>query len=718
MPGSPNSPVLPGLGDHLRRIGAARDKRARQAAFDDLAQAAGRTGTAESLVERFLSQDANGQRFGLEIAARLAPPVSDELIDRLLPLIERPRFPTRLRIHVSALVIRSVGPDSPLVDRLIESLLHEVSPGRAANRLRRLATLLPPLEPLNRALAELSAGPTAPCPRCGARLGPDELVKHLWERHRLLLETGRVREPWDVVGQWLGEFARTNRAELLDRSCDLAQALDPAGGLTRVHRLLLAGGTDDEEAHALLRAEAAEKHASLCPHCYALVPQPIRAAPTPVLVSAGHVDGGGFRVELADRCFTTHLVVATPEAVVFAGPEPDHSLTRQGATVLFLLPLTALAVALAVLPAVAGIAPVIPVAAVLFAALVAYLGVRAVWSNGSDPSDRAIDHAWRQLVPRLMQHEVRRPAAAFVAGLADASRGRGDPHAREEPLGRAIEFLRPDRVGMSFVTALTVLRILDAVGADDLPLIADEVGPCFEVNLPLDHAERLVKELRGDPVNRTRRARLRVLILARAFAAGLEPQDLKAIGQVCPSLGAAYASEDRAGLARLRLLWLYRPHRLWQRVGSATAVFDLARYPKLAENYLRQRPDLLLFQASGGSDEAAPILVCEEGVVYRDAVITDPDVTIRVRARTPVRGGGFELTVGDRVFKFRDDPTLLARRLKGWAQFLFNEFLPRARLLARRRSDHGDYLLRQKAATCPECGKSFLGLTGEIGLAQ
>jgi hypothetical protein len=227
---------------------------------------------------------------------------------------------------------------------------------------------------------------------------------------------------------------------------------------------------------------------------------------------------------------------------------------------------------------------------------------------------------------------------------------------------------------------------------DDLPLIADEVGPVFEIALPLDHGERLLKDLRGDPAERTRRARLRVLILARAFAAGLEPADLRMIGRVSPTLGAAYASEDRAGLARLRLLWLYRPRRLWQRVGSATTVFDLARYPKLAENYLRQRPDLLLFQASAGPEETGPILICEEGVVY-------------------------ELTIGDRVFRFREDPSLLARRLRAWALFLFIEFLPRARLLNRRRSEHGERLLSQRACVCPECGKTFLGLMGEIGLA-
>jgi putative ribosome biogenesis GTPase RsgA len=109
-------------------------------------------------------------------------------------------------------------------------------------------------------------------------------------------------------------------------------------------------------------------------------------------------------------------------------------------------------------------------------------------------------------------------------------------------------------------------------------------------------------------------------------------------------------------------------------------------------------------------------LICEEGVVYRDVVITDPDTPIRVRARTLVKGGGYELMVGDRVFKFRDDPSLLGRRLKGWAEFLFHEFLPRARVLTRRRSPHADRLLLQKSATCPECARTFLGLAGEIGL--
>ena len=503
----------------------------------------------------------------------------------------------------------------------------------------------------------------------------------------------------------------------LDRSCELAQALDPSEGLTRVHRLLLLGGSNEEEARALLRSEATEQHATLCPQCFALVPQASQALTSTVLISAGQVEAGRYRVGLNEGYLINHLLVETPEATLHFGPEPGHTLTRRGAVLLFLVPLMGLACVFAVLPPLLGIAPVVPVAALMFAAIIAYLFVSMTWENDEAPSERAIDHAWALLVPRLLNNDIRRADAAFLAGFARACSGRGEAELRDDPLRRAIALLGSDRSTVPYLTPLSALRISDATraGTDDLPLISDEVGECLEGKLSLDHAERLVNELRGDPTDRTRRARLRVLILARAFAASLEAEDLRIIGQVCPALGSAYASEDRDGLSRLKLLWLYRPRRMWQRIGSATTVFDLARYPKLAENYLRQRPDLLLFQASAGGSDAYPILICEEGIVYRDSVITEPDESIRIRSRSIVRGGGYEMAIGERVYKFREDPTLLARRLKGWAEFLFEEFLPRARMLTRRRSPEGDRLFLQKAVTCPECRKVFLGLTGEIG---
>jgi uncharacterized C2H2 Zn-finger protein len=703
----------------LQRIVEAKDANSRRAAFAILAVATDRAGAAEYLLKRLLRRGPNGQRFAMEVASLLTPPLPVNLLFDLADLVEIPKLITRLRLGVAAQIIRSVPENSPLIEHIIEAFRKKVSPGRAANRLRRLAALVPNDRAVADALAEYVGDSISACPRCGARLGKEDLVRHLWEKHRLLFEQGRVREPWDVIAQWVSEYARTGRAVFLDRSCDLAQALDPSSGLTRVHRLLLLGGTDEDEARALLRAEAEEQNATLCPHCYALVPQPARAIPAPVVIASGRVDGGGFRVDLSNRYMYTRLEVYTPDATLFAGPDPDRALTRRGATLIFLVPLLVVAVVVSVMPPLLGLAPAVPVFALVLAAIAVYLGTRGVWSDAGEPADRATDHAWTLLIPRMLQYELRREDAAFLAGLAHASIHRGDAETREESLARAIDTMRRERVAIPYVTPLSILRITDAIqaGGDDLPPIAAEVGECFDGKLPLDHGARLLKELRGDPVDRTRRARLRVLVLARAYAAGLEADDLRILGQVSPMLGSSFASEDRDGLARLKLLWLYRPRRLWQRVGSATTVFDLARYPKLAENYLQLRPDLLLFQASGGNDEAAPILICEEGVVYRNVVITDPRTPIRVRSRSLVRGGGHELTIDDSVFKFRDDPTLLARRLKGWAEFLFDEFLPRARQLVRRRSQIGDHLLSQKAMSCPECRQVFLGLTGEIGLA-
>src|SRR5262249_28797654 len=358
---TPLRATLPGLGDHLREIGAARDKEARAAAFEALARRAEEAGASVPLVLRLISGDTNSMRFALEVAARLAAPLPGELLPPILDLLERPRLPSRLRIAATAQVIRSVPAGSPVVPRLLDALGRKVSPSRAVNRLRRLAALLPDSVPVAWALAELDSGSANPCPRCGARLGPDDFVGHLWERHRLLTENGRVREPWDLIGQWLNAYARTGRPEVLDRSCDLAQALDPAEGLTRAHRLLLKGGSDDEDARALLRAEAAERFATLCPHCFALVPLPSRPLATTVLVGTGRVDGGGYRVELIDKYLFSHLVVDTPEMRVYSGPEPGHALTRRGASLFFLVPLILLAALFSVMPAVLGIAPAVPV---------------------------------------------------------------------------------------------------------------------------------------------------------------------------------------------------------------------------------------------------------------------------------------------------------------------------------------------------------------------
>ena len=242
----------------------------------------------------------------------------------------------------------------------------------------------------------------------------------------------------------------------------------------------------------------------------------------------------------------------SPEATVFNGPEPGHALTRREAAARLSRAIDRDGFALRLYAATSRRAAGCAGVGIPGRRHICIHPACATWTDIGDATDRATDHAWKILVPRLLHPENRRADAAFLAGLAVASRGIGEADNREEQLRNTIATLRKDHVGIPYLTPLSVLRIADAVAADndDLPLIASEVGDSFDAALPLDHAEGAVKELRGDPVDRTRRARLRVLILARAFAAGLEAEDLRMIGQVCPLLGTTFASEDRDGLAR------------------------------------------------------------------------------------------------------------------------------------------------------------------------
>ena len=195
-------------------------------------------------------------------------------------------------------------------------------------------------------------------------------------------------------------------------------------------------------------------------------------------------------------------------------------------------------------------------------------------------------------------------------------------------------------------------------------------------------------------------------------------RDLQQLGRLSPALGEICASEDLAGLSRLRWVWESRSKRPWQKQGSATTVFDLARYPALGGQYLEARADLLLFQpmsAGSGRESGAPILICERGIVYRNIVIDDPETTIA--ARPARKGSGYDLIIGKKRLHFGRKPALLESRLEGWVRFLFRELLPGAAKLvdlgspARLRK-----FRKQKTIQCPECGHSFMALRGDVGL--
>ncbi len=729
---SPNPPNPGGRADggvaeifaeQLRRIAAARGRQRRRRAIDDLASSVQSNNLVVPFLSRLVSTDRHGERLALEIASRLDLPLPDAVCRLLVPLLSSPRYPAALRLDGALRILRSLPASSLLVSELLQALTDGTSPRRAVDRLRHLLHHLPGHPAIEALSKELEKQTAIACPRCGAHLQRPDLVVHLWQAHRLLMEGGRARDPWKMIEGWLDEYAQNGRKELLERSCELGQQLDPVTGLTRVHRLLLAAGLTDEEAKENLSAQAEGRRASLCPHCYALVLQEHDPLPAPINLSDGRIGGNGCTVEVSDRYFATRLFAATSAEILHDGPEPGRGLTRRGQSIFHVGPFVVIAFALAVLLPPRVLPPLTPVSLVLMAALFLYLRIRAHHGPVSEPAQRAIDHAWRFLAPRMHRPEFSPDDAQFLGRLAISSVGLGSPEIREQALERLTKLTLPEvingNVPSGNLAALRCLEIDDLIrlGRDAVPILANELALSLSTELPLAYGEQLLEAWPSEARDRGQRARLRVLLCERAFDSGFEARDLHELGRVTTILGQAYASEDLNGLLRLRWLWNNRPARVWQRNGAASTVFDLARFPTIASQYLTDRPDLLLFQpmSVGGNDReaSAPILICEEGVVYRDIVINDPDISIVIKERSD----SYELSVGKQKLVFQQEPELLARRLRGWTQFVFRELLPASALLADRRTP-GKLrpLMRQKTLLCPECGNSFLALRGEVGI--
>ncbi|HEX5271492.1 MAG TPA: hypothetical protein VFW33_13440, partial [Gemmataceae bacterium] len=590
----------------------------------------------------------------------------------------------------------------------------------SVTRLRQLASLTGPFPLLDDTTRDFEDRVRMRCPRCDAQMPRRDMVNHLWGEHGLLLHGERVREPWQLIEEWVEGGVRLGDAAVLDRARELARHIDPRAGARRVTRLIAARGGKEDDVGPLL-AEAAEQQASLCPHCYELVPVPHEEPPPPASVRHGRVSARGYRVEVSEAGWVPVAEVEIPGAAVRRYHLPGPRWTRRGATAFLVTPLVLLALALALFGPVGRLT--LPVAALLAGAALLYAVAWLGWRPRRPADDRAIDFAWARLAPRLHAEGFSLEDSAFLASLARASAGRGRPAARRDQLARLLKLT--ERVvaagfgGARHLAALRRLAIADAVrpGADRVRLVVTEVDRCFGGKLPLAYAEGLLAGWRADGWGRGELARLRVLLCDSAFGAGFELRDLFEAGEAAPSLGDVLKLEDVEGLGHLRLLWSLRASRPWDHHGEAATAFDLAADPR-EDDFLRRYPDLLLRHALPSrfaSDEGpAYVLLCDRGVVLRGAAFTSPPRSVEIGGRV----GRYKLTVDGRRFTFTNDPEHVAIRLERWSRYHFEELLPAAADVHRWRSPDATAVLRAWGTVrCPDCGRPLLPRVGEVGVA-
>jgi hypothetical protein len=442
----------------------------------------------------------------------------------------------------------------------------------------------------------------------------------------------------------------------------------------------------------------------------------------------GRLYAKGYCVDLSDKGWRTTLEVRTPDRVLYHGREPRRRWTLNGARVLLVGSCVLLALLCACCLPSSHHLPIALAAVYLLAALVMEAIVRQVWRQRVPVNERVFDYTWRYLVPRLHTGGYRVEDSAFAAAIVQATPAGRASVGRAPLLQELVQHTETAvRDGQGPPEHLAVLRrllIADAVagGADPVPLLLAQLARCFEGNLTLAYAERLLRGWDANWWTPGSRERLRVLLCDRAFEAGFEVSDLLASAKMAPSLADILEINKPQLLTGLRYLWSLRATRPWDKFGEAETIFEIAGRAEGAA-LLVEFPDLLLVQNAAtwriagesgrGKMMPARILLRLSGVMLQEVLYTSPPNFVEVTERKD----GFYLVLGKGLFRSQENLDELTKRMERWFRYWFSEFLPQAPSARSWRAPNRSAILRAwGAVACPECKHILRAKAGEIGV--
>jgi hypothetical protein len=709
------------LGQNLLRLPASlRDHRTGVAA-DAIAASSSGQRLAVVLAGMTVSDwQAAGFQLALEITLRLPTPVIAMVIAAVQLRLADKRLGNELRLRTAAHLLRTTGPAGAATNKLLRFVVASSGKVKNIERLQQLEQLTGKMPAIDQLCAELEDQVRMSCPRCGVELRRVEMTKHLWNEHRLMLDGRRVREPWRMIEDWLEDYRVEGDTEQLDRSRQLADQLDRKEGRARLQRLMLQHGIEDLPARGRFLQQAQNQHASLCPHCFALVPVSEPRLPPELDCDPSLIEGDGYRVEISDNGLMPMLEIEIPTGMLYDGREPGRFLTRLGALLFFAFPLLFAAIVLLLVPPDLGIAWFFPGAMALGSCLVAVGMILLGWDTPGDPLSRIVDHAWGRLVPQLLELGLARDDWAFLGGLAQCSIGHGDIAGRADTLevvrGLMDERVTGGNVPPSFLGAVWRLTVEDGAedeeGQDTVPLLAAQADRCFDGSLALGFLSTLLAPLENEAWSVADERRLRVLLCQRAFDAGLEVRELLELGRLHGALERTLNLKHGEYIAHLRLLRTFEATRPWERVGKAATIFEIVRNVEACEPLLDRFTDLLL-----RVDNVPGMYVCARGVLFEDAWILEPPQQIDIINRALFAEGGFHLVIGAHTFWYAADPAPVVPRLEKWLRWFFQEFRPQLATVYRSRSPTAaQRLVARNGVRCPDCRRRVLPVLGELGI--
>lgn len=718
-PEGPDEYLRTSLYLHLKGLDAAR----RPTALAALAEVVVAAGAAARLAPLFTGPSKNeswellGRRLALEVCARLAAPIAEVVTVCVKPLLSDRELPRRMRENAALALLRSAGKEGPAAWDVLCAYTAGSGKVRAIEKLRHLEQRFGQSPAIEELCRELDGAIRMNCPRCRTQLSKKDMVGHLWERHRLLLEGQRVREPWRVLEDWVVDYALENDPELLRRCKDLAERDDPENGLVRLHRLLVGKGVHDRDLLGRLCEQARRRHASLCPSCFSSMPIPPPTEAKPLSCSDGTLEGHGYRLSVSDRGFRPKLTIETPRGVLYRGGEPGRPLTKLGIAIVVTVPLLAVTYLLASWLTAFEASPALLTVLTVGVGLVAAGVLFMCWPNPPPERGRLLHAAWELLVPILRRRATGPGEWAFLDSLLRFGDREITPPT--DLLSKCFDVV--SATGGADPRAATCLAglcrqyvfALRERGEDTLALVASQAADCFRGKLSLAFLAALLEEFaprRRHLWTKGELNRLRALIALEAFRAELRPTELFALGRSFPEVGELLRLGDSSHWLRLYAVWSEGAREPWGAASGALSIFDLAEEsPEQAEVLLEDYPDLLLHV------DEANIVIGNDGIWFEGECIRQfaRGTTVETRRGS---SSGWEVCIGRLVIPCANNLRGTVEILRHWLEFWFHELLPRVPTTVPLLTESGRKMWQSARFVCPTCGRALVPCPGDVGI--
>ncbi len=545
---------------------------------------------------------------------------------------------------------------------------------------------------------------------------------------------------WSDVDRYVRHLDVNWDPTALEQGASLALAADPDFGVVRFARLVLARGIAAPDYRQALEQDAKLARCSVCSACFEFVPSPFVLTIANVRVDgAKSVQSDSLTVRFVQGIWADLTIQGGD--VAWEGPNRLTSVSQRGAWIaaaaVLLGPLAILVPA--ILAAGSSLAPVLFGFWLLTICVILSI---AVFFRPRIVS--AVDAAWEIVVPRLLLSGPTRPAAAFVAGLATASVGRGSRSRRSAALRQAIDkcerLVEGLAIGWQYLCPLYRLAISDSLQLahredDALETIRQLVNAAIGRRIPVECLDagaddEVVWASQGE------RGRLivRYYVCAACYEAGYSVSEVLALTGRSRTLERLLAAGS--GVSKeLLAYWFATLSRSTLEKGSVpmTTVFDLAR--RGDTRLMATLPDALAESRDGA------IRMSARGILYGDELLESPlsvdvepiqeffatgwryervDGGPDLRYRDNPRTGHFQttaysLTVNGRKYRHATDPSPVAAELREWGDIFFGKVRPSAEdFLRKGKSGRLPHPEMGRFTVCPSCGQTVVFRAGEI----